>query len=225
MTRKYYVVKKGRKPGIYQTWPECQKQVSGYPNARYKSFTTLTAAETWFYDQEQKLPPKQNTVSNYSANVIRLYTDGGSRNHGNKLGQHVKSNDKAAWAYLICYEGQTYTDTAGEYGATNNKMEITALVQALTKLVMLGLQTKPIVATLDSHYVLDPLTKGWLVNWQRRGWMTASGKTVANQDLWKKLVKILPNFTDLHFEWTKGHAINAGNNRVDELLNQTMDHM
>jgi ribonuclease HI len=67
--------------------------------------------------------------------------------------------------------------------------------------------------------------KGWLTNWQRRGWLTAGGKPVANQKLWEEIVTLLPQFPNLNFDWTKGHATNAGNNKVDELLNKTMDQL
>ncbi|MCC4325775.1 ribonuclease H family protein [Limosilactobacillus reuteri] len=222
MVKKYYAVKKGRHPGIYKTWAECQKEVNGYPNAKFKSFLTLEGANEW-------LQATGNTVTStkavaYSNNIL-VYTDGGSRNHGNKLGQHVKADDKAAWAYFIQTKDRAYTGTAGEFGATNNKMEITALIQALTKLLELGFQDQPVTAILDSHYVLDPIMKGWLTNWQRRGWLTAGGKPVANQKLWEEIVSLLPQFPNLHFDWTKGHATNAGNNKVDELLNKTMDQL
>lgn len=222
MVKKYYAVKKGRRPGIYKTWAECQKEVSGYPNAKFKGFLTLEGANEWLQATENTVIPTK--AVNYSNNIL-VYTDGGSRNHGNKLGQHVKADDKAAWAYFIKTKDQSYTGTAGEFGATNNKMEITALIQALTKLLELGLQDQPITAILDSHYVLDPIMKGWLTNWQRRGWLTAGGKPVANQKLWEEIFSLLPQFPNLHFDWTKGHATNAGNNKVDELLNKTMDQL
>lgn len=224
MARKYYAVKAGRQTGIFPTWPACQQQVSGYPGAKFKSFSSLTVATAWLNeDDKQDTATRQPVIAREGA--VRIYTDGGSRNHGNKLGQHVKTDDKAAWAYLIEAAGHRYEGTAGEYGATNNKMEITALIMALERLQELGLQDKPVIATLDSHYVLDPIMKGWLRSWRQRGWRTAGGKPVANQALWSELLQILPLFTDLHFDWTKGHATNAGNNRVDELLNQTMDKM
>lgn len=223
MAKKFYAVKVGRQPGIYKTWPECQQQVTGFKGATYKGFMTLMEAQEWL--AAQKTTSVSHKPSLDRRNAICIYTDGGSRNHGNKLGQHVKSNDKAAWAYLIEAGDRRYEGTNGEYGATNNKMEITALIMALERLQELGLQDQTIIATLDSHYVLDPIMKGWLHSWQRRGWRTASGSPVANKDLWVELLMILPLFTDLHFDWTKGHAANAGNNRVDELLNQTMDKM
>ncbi|WP_076462139.1 ribonuclease H family protein [Limosilactobacillus caccae] len=222
MAKKYYAVKAGRQTGIFTTWAECQRQVTGYPGAKFKGFATQAEATSWLTATARPVAASQPEISEAT---VRLYTDGGSRNHGNKLGQHVKSDDKAAWAYLIEAGGHRYEGTAGELGATNNKMEITALLMALERLQELGLQNESILAILDSHYVLDPIMKGWLRSWQRRGWKTAAGKPVANKDLWVELLAVLPLFPALHFDWTKGHASNAGNNRVDELLNQTMDKM
>lgn len=223
MAKKFYAVKVGRQSGIFKTWPECQKQVTGYQGAKFKGFATLAEAQEWLNEPASSVASNPAPIDR--TNAILIYTDGGSRNHGNKLGQHVKANDKAAWAYLIQADGKSYEGTAGEFGATNNKMELTALIMALEKLQELGLEDKNIIATLDSHYVLDPLMKGWLKNWRLRGWKTAGGTPVANKELWVELMQILPSFSTLHFDWTKGHATNAGNNRVDELLNQTMDKM
>lgn len=240
MTRKYYAVKKGRQAGIYTSWPKCQKMVSGFPGAVYRSFGDRIEAENWLHSSQKARPHRNNEQlqlkldeqsfawqASATANrpTIMLYTDGGSRNHGNKLGQHVRNDDKAAWAYLIERQGQQYTDTAGEFGATNNKMELTALLTALRTIQAHHWQDEVISATLDSHYVLDPITKGWLYGWQRRGWKTSTGKPVANKELWQEMLEVLPKFARLHFGWTKGHADNLGNNIVDELLNTTMDKM
>lgn len=233
MTRKYYAVKRGRTPGIYTTWAECQRQVSGFSGAVYKSFASHQQALAWLQQSQPRQHRSQQlqlTLDDQArpaqpAATIKLYTDGGSRNHGNKRGQHVKANDKAAWAYLIEYRGAQQTGTGGEYGATNNKMEVLALINALQFLLDHRLNNETIAATLDSHYVLDPITKGWLYGWQRRGWRTASGSPVANAEQWQQLLGLLPRFTHLSFRWTKGHANNQGNNIVDGLLNQTMDKM
>lgn len=237
MTRKYYAVKKGRHPGIYLTWPACQREVVGFSGAIYRSFTDENEAKAWLKTNQQPGPRKvseqltldlgsqQPQPSQFSANVIKLFTDGGSRNHGNKRGQHVRKDDKAAWAYLIRVGDKKITGTGGEWGATNNRMEIMALINALQKLIENQWQEQAIIATLDSHYVLDPITKGWLYGWRRRGWTTSTGKTVANMELWQELLRLLPQFRNLQFQWTKGHADNLGNNIVDELLNKTMDEM
>ncbi|WP_281164351.1 ribonuclease H family protein [Liquorilactobacillus sicerae] len=230
MAFKYYVVAHGRHPGIYPTWAACQQEVHNFPQARFKGFNDLTAAQIWLknpvWSVEKKSVLTQSQTGNDLQNAeIRIWTDGGSRNHGNRLNQHVKADDVAAWAYLIKFAHQQYADSAGEFGATNNRMEIMALYQALSFLLKQNWQQKSIVATLDSRYVLNAITQHWLNNWQKRGWKTVAGQPVANQELWQKLAKILAKFPQLHFSWTKGHADEQGNVFVDHLLNQTMDQM
>ncbi|SJZ75908.1 ribonuclease HI [Pilibacter termitis] len=156
---------------------------------------------------------------------IVVYTDGGSRNTGNVKGGSVKATDKAAWAFLIAIEnGKTHYGTGGEYGATNNQMEITAVLKSLRALYKLEMNNENITIVSDSQYVLNSITK-WLTGWKKNGWKNASKKEVKNKDLWIQIDNALPHFPNIRFEWTKGHAGNAGNNYVDELLNQTMDKM
>lgn len=222
---KVYAVKRGRAPGIYSTWAECQKQVQGFRNARFKSFATQAEAKQWL--SETTTAPKAKTPSTKDATAYRwrLWTDGGSRNHGNHLGGHVRSNDLAAWAFYLTDGTEKIKQAQAVRGATNNCMEITGLLQALLLLRQRYLHTEPILATLDSRYVLDAITKGWLRGWQRNGWQTKGGKPVANKELWQQVAALLPQFTALDFQWTKGHATNEGNNLVDELLNEAMDNL
>lgn len=223
--QKYYAVAVGKKTGIFLTWPECQKQVSGYPGAKYKSFSSQAQAQAWLKQDtllDKKILSRNSVEKEFD---IYLYTDGGSRNHGNKKGEHVKANDKAAWAFLLRRQQKKYTQVGGAYGKTNNAMEITALLNALRLIVVNGWQDERISVTLDSKYVLDAVTKGWLQNWQKKGWKTAGGKNVANQELWQELQRFLVQCSNIAFNWTKGHANNPGNNYVDQLLNQQMDAM
>lgn len=228
---RYYVVAKGKKPGIYHSWAECQREVNGFRNPLFKGFNELKGAQEWLAHPtlaktQQKSSAKQKRVKDNGTNfAVYLWTDGGSRNHGNQKGQHVKPDDKAAWAYLIISGTQRFSAAGGEYGATNNRMEVMALLQALKKVKQLGKNNAKICATLDSRYVLDAIQKGWLSAWQRRGWKTASGTQVANQALWEELAQVLPDFSQLYFEWTKGHRDNQGNVFVDELLNKEMDQL
>lgn len=229
--KKYYAVARGRKKGIFSTWNECREQVNGFAGARYKSFTSRSEAEQWLAGGYKNVPAKKKISQDVQPVVkvddqIDFYSDGGSRNHGNKLGQHVKQTDLAAWAFLIVLpDGKQISGTDGEFGATNNKMEVTAFLQALKKLKEEGLNQKPIRAILDSKYVLDPLRKGWLKGWARRGWRKSSGGPVLNLELWQEVWQILPDFPNLSYQWTKGHADNDGNNYVDDLLNKTMNSM
>ncbi|GLB46510.1 ribonuclease H [Philodulcilactobacillus myokoensis] len=217
--KKFYAVAKGRHPGIYQTWDATQKEVNGFPSAKFKGFVTQPEAKEYL---------KQNSSSSKTSNQhydIQIYSDGGSRNHGNRKGGHVHSDDKSAWAYLIQFDHRQFYGSDGEFGATNNRMEIMGFLNALKWLQKHRDQTKHILAVLDSKYVLNAVTKHWLKGWKKRGWKTATGGPVKNAELWKRVDAILPSFRHLDFHWTKGHANNDGNNFVDRLLNETMDKM
>ncbi|KRK80825.1 ribonuclease H family protein [Companilactobacillus nodensis] len=225
--QKYYAVRRGKTPGIYRTWAECKAQVDGFTNARYKSFVTEAEAQKFLtnkdnYAPKQKATNKTSDLKDFDAVV---YTDGGSRNHGNVKGGHVRSDDRAAWAYHINAGGEIFEGTDGELGATNNRMEIMALIESFKRLNDLKLNNRKIIFVLDSQYVLNAITKGWLNGWKRRGFKKADGQVPVNVELWRELDKLLPTIEDKTFEWTKGHATNVGNNRVDALLNDTMDKM
>lgn len=221
-TQKYYAVAQGKKTGIYLTWAECEAHVKGFKGARYKSFKTKKEAQDWLKGSVKKESTQDNSIQ---LAQIYLYSDGGSRNHGNKKGQHVQATDKAAWAYLIQRAEQNYTGVDGEYGSTNNRMELLGLLNGLQFILKNGWQNEKIYAILDSKYILDALGKGWLRGWQVNGWKKANGQPVANKELWQQLIEVLILFPNLNFSWTKGHANNKGNNYVDKLLNQKMDQM
>lgn len=222
MASKFYAVRKGKKPGLYNTWDECKAQVNGYSGAEYKSFKTQAEAKEYIgvAKKNKKIAPKIS-----KSGSIQLYSDGGSRNHGNKLGQHVKDDDKAAWAYLIIRNDKKHYASDGEFGATNNKMEVLGLVHALQYILNKGWQNESIEAILDSKYVLDSITKGWINSWRRRGWKKSNGSVIKNKNEFMQLSTLLCQFKHLNFKWTKGHATNEGNNFVDKLLNDTMDDM
>ncbi|MDR1567270.1 MAG: ribonuclease HI [Streptococcaceae bacterium] len=155
---------------------------------------------------------------------IIVYTDGGSRNTGNVKGGNVKKTDKAAWAYLIQNDSETIEGSKGFLGATNNQMELTAVLEALRELYRRKLNDEAIVLVSDSQYVLKGITQ-WLAGWKRNNWRTASKQPVKNVELWQVMDRALNYFPNIRFEWTKGHAGNYGNERVDDLLNQTMDQL
>lgn len=227
--KKVYAVKAGRKTGLFTTWDETKAQVDGFPGAKYKGFTTREEAMAYLKEAAaqplSKQPAAARSADRHAAgDVIIGYSDGGSRNTGNVKNGHVRQGDKAAWAYRLELAGRVVADTGGEWGATNNRMEIMALIKALQKLKALGQTKAEIAMVLDSKYVLDAVTKGWLKSWKRRGWQRSVGE-LKNAELWRTLDQLLPQFPNLTFSWTKGHADNAGNVFVDELLNQTMDHM
>ena len=95
---------------------------------------------------------------------------------------------------------------------TNNRMELTAVIQALSLL------KEPCIVDLwsDSKYVIDGLEKGWAKGWKARGWKKADKKPALNPDLWDRLLS-LTEVHSIRYHWVKGHAENAYNNRCDEL--------
>ena len=104
----------------------------------------------------------------------------------------------------------------GESDATNNRMELTAAIEALEAL------TEPCQVTLttDSTYVRDGITR-WLANWKQNGWRTSAKKPVKNQELWQKLDSQALRH-DVTWKWVKGHSGHPENERADMLANQGM---
>ena len=104
----------------------------------------------------------------------------------------------------------------GESDTTNNRMELTAAIEALKALK----EPCHIALTTDSTYVKDGITK-WLSNWKRNGWKTAAKKPVKNQDLWQQLEDCVAQHT-VEWLWVKGHSGHPENERADTLANEGM---
>jgi len=102
----------------------------------------------------------------------------------------------------------------GERQTTNNRMELTAVIEALRALKRSGCL---IDLYTDSRYVLDGLTK-WMPGWKQRGWKTANKKPVLNQDLWQTL-DALAQQHEIRWHWVRGHSGTPGNELADELAN------
>ena len=132
--------------------------------------------------------------------TVTVYTDGAcSGNPG-----------PGGWAAILEYGGVEKMISGGEAVTTNNRMELTAVIQALLAL------KEPCVVELysDSKYVIDALEKGWAWGWRKRGWVKADKKPALNPDLWELLLGLVSQH-ELHYHWVKGHAANEKNNRCD----------
>ncbi len=109
------------------------------------------------------------------------------------------------------------SDSGGEVLTTNQRMEITAVLQALR---MIGEDdpTRPITVVSDSNYVVRCFHDRWWEGWLRRGWRNSGGKPVANRDLWEPLFDLtLRSQRTVGFRWVKGHSGDPWNDFVDEL--------
>jgi ribonuclease HI len=133
---------------------------------------------------------------------ILVYTDGSC---------DTTSGD-GGWAYLLVFNGHKKEDSGFEAKTTNNRMELTAAVRALETLK----EACEVTLTTDSQYMRKAFTDGWLANWQRNGWKTASKDPVKNKDLWLELLALSKKH-DIHWHWTEGHAGHEENERVDTL--------
>ena len=134
--------------------------------------------------------------------TVTIYTDGAcSGNPG-----------PGGWGAILRYGGAEKVLSGGEAQTTNNRMELTGVIEALRAL------REPCVVELysDSKYVIDALSKGWAKSWRSRGWVKSDKKPALNADLWEALLE-LSETHELHCHWVKGHAENEYNNRCDAL--------
>ena len=134
--------------------------------------------------------------------TVTIYTDGAcSGNPG-----------PGGWGAILSYGGVEKELSGGEASTTNNRMELTAVICALSQL------KQPCIVELysDSKYVIDALNLGWAKSWQANGWRKGDKKTALNPDLWQRLLE-LAQIHELHCHWVKGHAGHPKNSRCDEL--------
>jgi ribonuclease HI len=138
---------------------------------------------------------------------VEAYTDGACRGNPGPGG----------WGVLLRYGTTERELWGGEPLTTNNRMELLAAISALA-----ALQRRCRVELYtDSQYVRKGITE-WLANWKRKGWKTAAGKPVKNQDLWMRLDETASRH-DVSWHWVKGHSGHPENERADVLANRGID--
>ena len=140
---------------------------------------------------------------------VVIYTDGACKGNPGPGG----------WGAMLAGGGTVKEIFGGEMGTTNNRMEMTAVIEALAAL------KKPCNVTLylDSQYVLKGITE-WIHGWKARGWRTAAKAPVKNVDLWQKLDALLVASSHrIDWRWVKGHNGDLGNERADALANKGVE--
>ncbi|MDR2965683.1 MAG: ribonuclease HI [Treponema sp.] len=146
--------------------------------------------------------------------ALGIYTDGGcSGNPG-----------PGGWAYVILL--QTFQelkiiaqDKGGVTETTNNKMELTAVIEALRKLKTMDVPRQVTVYT-DSQYVQKGISE-WIKTWKKNSWKTSDKKPVKNQELWIELDTLAGDFT-ITWQWIKGHAGNKYNELCDQMTQEAI---
>lgn len=116
------------------------------------------------------------------------------------------------WACILRCDGVEKEASGGEANTTNNRMELTAVIEALSLLK----QSCVVELYSDSRYVIDGLEKCWAQNWKANGWVKANKRKALNIDLWEMLL-MLADQHEMHYHWVQGHADDEMNNRCDKL--------
>ena len=134
--------------------------------------------------------------------LVEIFTDGAcSGNPG-----------PGGWGAILRCDGREKELSGGEAHTTNNRMELSGVINALSALKY----PCKVRLTTDSKYVVDGITKGWAQGWKKRGWKKSDGKPALNPDLWGQLLDLLA-VHDVEFCWIKGHAGHEENERCDRL--------
>ena len=141
--------------------------------------------------------------------MIEIYTDGACRGNPGPGG----------WGALMRSGKHERELWGGEAHTTNNRMEMTAVIESLKALK----QPSEVVLTTDSQYVRKGITE-WIEGWKRKNWQTAARKPVKNVDLWKEIDALASQHT-IEWRWVKGHSGHAENEKVDDLANRGIDEL
>jgi len=142
-----------------------------------------------------------------SQSEVEIWTDGACKGNPGAGG----------WGAVLKYGVHEREIFGGAPETTNNRMELQAVIEALSLLT----RRCTVTVHTDSQYVKNGMTQ-WLEGWKQRGWRTANRKAVKNVDLWQKL-DILANQHDLTWKWVRGHAGDPGNERADALANKGVE--
>lgn len=138
--------------------------------------------------------------------TISIYTDGAcSGNPG-----------PGGWGAVLLYGDRIKEIHGGETDTTNQRMEIKAVIEALRALKVSDWE---VIVHSDSAYVVNAFNQKWIENWQRNGWRNSKKEAVANQDLWRELIRLTEK-NRVRLEKVKGHAGNEWNERCDQLARQ-----
>lgn len=223
----FYAVRKGLKPGVYDTWPECQEQIKGV-HAVYKKFQSKEEALAFVQDTSTVGTKRQFSTSasaegSKKAKVDKVdgdftgspfsdndgthvYTDGGCFNNGKK----------GAQAGVGVFWGKNDPDNVSESLSgrqTNNRAEIHAAICAVKGAKKKGIEN--LVLHTDSQFLINGITS-WIKKWKKNGWVLSTGNPVINKEDFEELDSAVQGI-NIKWVYVKGHSGDPGNEAVDLL--------
>lgn len=139
---------------------------------------------------------------------VDIYTDGACRGNPGRGG----------WGAVLVYNGVERELSGGEVMTTNNRMELTGAIEALSALK----EPCEVTLTSDSKYMVDAITQGWALSWRAHGWKKADRSAALNADLWERLLLLLERHR-VTIVWVKGHDGHPYNERCDKLATAFAD--
>lgn len=227
---KFYAVAVGHPTGIFNDWTDASLAIKGVKGPKYKKFGTRAEAVQYIRENGNKeaveklgeAPPAEPeekpakrlktdaAPSQADDGILRIYTDGSSLANGRAssragLGVFFGENDARNLAERLPGGLQT-----------NQRAELMAMQRALE----IADRKTPVQIISDSQYSINCVTQ-WATNWKRKGWKTATGEDVKNQDIIRKVLEVMEaREAATTFKWVKGHSTDRGNNAADVLANQ-----
>lgn len=149
---------------------------------------------------------------------IEIYTDGSLK----KLGQKLTFG---GWAYVVVVDSKMiYYAASGELNTTNQRMELQAIIEGLKYAQSIRRTSEKVIIYSDSAYAINCYQNNWYVNWQLNGWVSSTGKDVANKDLWEQIIPFFENFW-YSFRKVKGHNGVIWNEKCDELAQNAAEKL
>ncbi len=153
---------------------------------------------------ESTATPSRAASPTGAAETVVIYTDGACKGNPGPGG----------WGAWLRWGGHEKELFGGDPSTTNNRMELTAVIESLALLK----RRTPVAIYTDSAYVKDGITT-WIHGWKKRGWRTAGNAPVKNIELWQRLDALVAQHS-IAWHWVKGHSGDPGNERADALANK-----
>ncbi len=141
--------------------------------------------------------------------ILKIYTDGACKN--NDVLSDIR---RGGYCAIILFNNEKIIVSGKGYNTTNNRMELTALIEGLKKVNEINYDDK-IKIYLDSNYVKNAFTENWIVKWQNNNWKSGK-KEIKNRDLWEELIELTKN-KNIEFIHVQGHSGNKYNEEADKI--------